>query len=914
MYWHYTSSYADFVYPSADEYCDGVYNDCDDLSYDENDPPADESDDDGDGYVDCTQDEGESWLDTANTPTGFDDCDDDDDTVYPSADEICDGQYNDCSASGYKADTSPSDETDNDGDGYASCGDAGSDDVDCDDDDDTVYPDAEELCDGKFNDCNHPLQNDFTAAVGDCFCQSASGNTVNCVDSSGTTCTPTSENSGFMDHYVKVSVEIDGTTYKTADVEYYCPSDDCRVDADDNDVCDCLDPDGNACDTSALDADRDGFADNCINDLDSEPVDPDTNDPLELVRGTDLGTSYKAPTDETDEDGDGYVECEYDEDVWDTSASPYVDGGSDCDDEDDLVYAGAEEYCDGQYNNCSNTSFSSVKAPSDESDDDSDGFVDCDVTSGIDWVGSSDPYPFYTALGDSGIYSAEISSGSCYCDSNSCSSCVDENGQTCTAEDADGDGSTDCQVLSSFADCDDDDAAVYPGAYEACDGQYNDCNSSDYGSGDSPDNEIDDDADGFADCPGAADSDCDDEDDTRYPGAEELCDGRFNDCTHFLLSDFVGAIGTCFCPDTDGNVSGTCLTVDDSGVVSSCTPTSTDGVTMDNFVTLGSARTLSSTDHYSAEVDCYCPTVDCIVDQDNDKTSDCYTADGALCPIDEIDTDDDGYADDCLENYIPLNPGASSLSNTLSIALDLGYDLDDDAPPGETDNDGDRYVECEDYAEDAWYGSPVVEGGSDCDDLNSWAKKVYVGAKELCDGVFNDCSDEAYEEDGAPSDETDDDGDGFVDCTPASGTTWRLPATDPDLAVDEAGDCYCDGVDESGLCDGECVDASGDTCTPEDVNGDSLSQCTEVGGYDDCDDDDATTYPGADELCDGQYNDCDNSKYSETSAPKDETDNDEDGYVDCTNDEDVAWAGSADEPDGYNDCDDDDNTRYPGAE
>ena len=43
------------------------------------------------------------------------DCDDGDNTIYPSAPEICDGQVNECGKS------LPSNEIDNDSDGYVEC-------------------------------------------------------------------------------------------------------------------------------------------------------------------------------------------------------------------------------------------------------------------------------------------------------------------------------------------------------------------------------------------------------------------------------------------------------------------------------------------------------------------------------------------------------------------------------------------------------------------------------------------------------------------------------------------------------------------------------------------------------------------------------------------------------------------------
>ncbi len=103
-----------------------------------------------------------------------------------------------------------------------------------------------------------------------------------------------------------------------------------------------------------------------------------------------------------------------------------------------------------------------------------------------------------------------------------------------TTTDNDGDGySTD--------DCNDDDPAVYPGAEEVCDGIDNNCNGElDDGVADVwyPDS----DGDGFGDAYSSTEAcsppaghvpntdDCDDSDETVFPGAVEYCDGRDNDC------------------------------------------------------------------------------------------------------------------------------------------------------------------------------------------------------------------------------------------------------------------------------------------------------------------------------------------------------------------------------------------------
>ena len=75
------------------------------------------------------------------------------------------------------------------------------------------------------------------------------------------------------------------------------------------------------------------------------------------------------------------------------------------------------------------------------------------------------------------------------------------------------------------------------------------------------------------------------------------------------------------------------------------------------------------------------------------------------------------------------------------------------------------------------------------------------------------------------------------------------------------------------LCDGQLNDCDSSIGSGEvDSDSDTYVVCTldsggwdgsgTVNGGDDCDDNDATVYPSASELCDGQLNDCDSSSGS----------------------------------------------------
>ena len=132
------------------EICDGVDNDCADGV------PADESDADADGYKVCESD-----------------CDDADNGNYPGNSEVCDGADNDCDGTADNGLETTDYWLDEDGDGYG----VGEDDApttsscqelvgystfggDCDDLDELVNPEAEEVpgneidedCDGEFGD------------------------------------------------------------------------------------------------------------------------------------------------------------------------------------------------------------------------------------------------------------------------------------------------------------------------------------------------------------------------------------------------------------------------------------------------------------------------------------------------------------------------------------------------------------------------------------------------------------------------------------------------------------------------------------------------------------------------------------------------------------------------------------------
>ena len=150
-------------HPRADEVCDGIDNNCDGV-VDEGYPLLTLFiDGDGDAYgAEPTE---PSCVALSGTSVWSGDCDDDDPTVYPNAAEYCDRLDNDCNG---LVDDNPYDRErfymDADGDGYGRATQSGlfcripegyvHNSMDCNDDMATVYPDADEICDGVDNDCD----------------------------------------------------------------------------------------------------------------------------------------------------------------------------------------------------------------------------------------------------------------------------------------------------------------------------------------------------------------------------------------------------------------------------------------------------------------------------------------------------------------------------------------------------------------------------------------------------------------------------------------------------------------------------------------------------------------------------------------------------------------------------------------
>ncbi len=435
------------------------------------------------------------------------------------------------------------DEVDADEDGFALG-------VDCDDDDPLVNPDADEICDGRDNNCDG--SNDegtlftwYADSDGDGFggtqftaeaCEAPEGyssDSSDCDDLDPNAFPGNGEICDLADNNCNGTVDegFTSTWYADSDADGYgnpnalietCTPTEALVDNGD----DCNDANPSAfpggtetCD--GQDEDCDGVPDN----------------------GLDM-TVY------TDHDGDGYgetgtdyIDCE----LGDSGAAV----AGDCDDTDADANPAATEVCDGKDNNCDGT-VDEGQLTTYYQDGDGDLFGDADIS-----VQACTQPSNYVADGTdcddgaAGTYpgAAEACDGK----DNNCDGTADEGVSNVFYRDRDSDGYGDsgdqefgCVLPPGFSsqggDCDDNEAAANPGRDEICDLIDNNCNGS-------VDEDglttwyLDSDSDGYganasstASCSAPSANhvvdgdDCDDTDDNNFPGNAEACDGQDNNC------------------------------------------------------------------------------------------------------------------------------------------------------------------------------------------------------------------------------------------------------------------------------------------------------------------------------------------------------------------------------------------------
>jgi len=490
----------DAVFPGAPEECNGKDENCDGAS-DESFPDLDE-----DGIADCV----DADDDGDQIPDEVDNCPQDENPFQGDFDK--DGLGNDC-------------DPDMDDDG-ANNG------VDCGPLDPVIYPGAMEVCDGKDNDCNGPVDDGLgttTCGLGQCL------HTIdNCVAGKSQQCDPmegeTPETCDGLDN------DCDGSVDQSFDVGESCV-DGLGQCADEGEKACLLDGSGTFClaetgqpvaeTCDGLDNDCDGSSDEdfqlgdpCIvgvGECQALGQNICSQDHLDVVCDV-------LPLEPTDEVCDG-LDNDCDEQT-DEELAPITCGKGVC--VNTIVacvagvpqicdpYLGAtDESCDGLDNNCNGD------LPADEEDADKDGQMACE--------GDCDDSDKLIHTGAEELCDA--------IDSDCDDSLVDD------FDNFDGDNEPDCTDLDDDndnhldgVDCAPQNGDIYPGAAEVCDGLDNDCNNVvDDGAGNCTTYYVDGDDDGWGSnvskCVCQPDEtykvtktgDCNDGNGAVNPGAAEVC-------------------------------------------------------------------------------------------------------------------------------------------------------------------------------------------------------------------------------------------------------------------------------------------------------------------------------------------------------------------------------------------------------
>jgi hypothetical protein len=558
------------ISPSASEVCDGVDNNCDGI-VDEDVKTTFYADSDNDGFGSETL-----TIEACEAPDGFvqtgTDCDDTSATSHSGADELCDGLDNDCDGT-TDEDLDVSFFVDYDGDGFGddnnivnNCSpDMGLSTIggDCNDADPTISPLANEICDEVDNNCDDNIDEGVTTTFYADLDGDGYGDTGSTIES----CSPTfgfvsndsdcddadsERNPSAFELCDNVDNDCDGSTdeegaidgsvwYEDGDEDGYGDSQSTMVSCEQPNLYvansdDCNDNNNLIAPNAAEYCN--GFDDNCNGDVDEEGA-------------VNASTWY------ADDDGDGFGDAG-DTTLACTQPNGFLSDGTDCDDEDNDVYPGADEICDDEDNDCDEEiDEEALNAQSWYTDADGDGYGDlatvvstCSPLSGM--VSNGDDCDDLSA--DNNPVADELCDGS----DNDCDGSIDEADavdQSLWYEDGDGDGygnalnmNIACDApfghVGNDDDCDDGNSTILPTADEVCDGVDNNCDGStdDATAVDTSTWYIDYDSDGegstafvqtscdqpigFVD----NDDDCDDTEPTILSTGSEVCDGLDNNC------------------------------------------------------------------------------------------------------------------------------------------------------------------------------------------------------------------------------------------------------------------------------------------------------------------------------------------------------------------------------------------------
>jgi gliding motility-associated-like protein len=995
------------AHPGATEICDGVDNNCN-IAIDEGVLTTYYVDADGDGYGDATVS-----VTACSTPAGYvansTDCDDSNTAVHPGVIEICNNIDDNCDSQ-IDEGVQQTFYADTDGDGF---GNAASsigaciapagyviNSTDCNDNNNTVYPGATEICDGLDNDCDTQVDEGVLTTfyldadadgygnhlISTTACSAPLGYVVNGTDcndaNSAINPGQTELCNGFDDNcniaidegvLVTYYIDLDGDGYGNSSVFYaacFNPPGYVAVGGDCNDANSAINPGATEI--------CDGIDNNCNTQID-EGV---------------LITYY------ADADGDTYGNPAISQTACSQPAG-YVTDNTDCNDANATVYPTAPELCDGLDNNCNTTIDEGVQTIF-YLDNDGDGFGNPAISTSA----CTAPVGYVTDNTDCDDSNSAVNpSATEICDGidNNCDTQIDEGVQSTFYADADGDGFGNPAVsqqactapvgyVADNTDCDDTNNSVYPGATELCDGLDNNCDTQ-IDEGVALTYYADADGDGYGDAGVSITScspvvgfvtdstDCDDTDAAVNSGATEICDGIDNNCdtqidegvlvTFYIDADgdgygdpttmaqacslpvgFVVAGGDC--DDTDNAINPAATEICD-GVDNNCDTQIDEGV---SFTWYADNDSDGFGDDTNFLITCVQP-VGYIA-----QNGDCDDTDNTINPlatevcdgvdnncdgnIDEgvstiyyADTDGDGFGDPLNSlsacslpvGYVLDNTDCDDTDNTINpLGTEVcdGFDNNCDGNIDEgvsttyfADTDGDGFGDASNTTAACSQPLGYVSDNTDCDDTNS---SINTSATEICDGIDNNC-DTQIDEGVQSTFFADADGDGFGDAAstilacsaPVGYVSDNTDCDDTNSAINPSATEICDGLDNN--CDTQ-IDEGVQTTFYGDADGDgfgdpfsTIQACSVPLGFvadnTDCLDFDDTVYPGAPELCDGLDNDC-NLLIDDNAGPTWYADVDGDGYGD-----DNVSQNACTQPVGYvaanGDCNDADAAINPAA-